>query len=56
MLNQKQTRKKDSKQRGRELTRGEGDSEGKEVAEVIQKAVQRRAPKNVCVFEKTSKF
>ncbi|KAF5943391.1 hypothetical protein HYC85_017468 [Camellia sinensis] len=34
MLNQKQTRKKDSKQRGREFTRNEGDSEGKEVAEL----------------------
>ena len=56
MLGQKQTRKKDSKQRGRELTRDEDDSEGKEVAEVIRKAVQRQAPKNVYVFEKTSKF
>ena len=40
MLNQKQTMKKDSKQRGRELTRDEEDSEGKEVAEVIRKVVQ----------------
>ncbi|GMP75206.1 hypothetical protein CsSME_00032380 [Camellia sinensis var. sinensis] len=45
--NQKQTRQKDLEQRGRELTRDEEDREGKEVAEITRKAVQRQVSESV---------
>ncbi|GMP92733.1 hypothetical protein CsSME_00042831 [Camellia sinensis var. sinensis] len=45
--NQKQTRQQDLEQRGRELKRDEEDSEGKEVAEITRKTVQRQVPESV---------
>ncbi|GMQ00200.1 hypothetical protein CsSME_00047394 [Camellia sinensis var. sinensis] len=45
--NQKQTRQQDLEQRGRELTRDEEDSEGKEVAKITRKTVQRQVSESV---------